>query len=237
MTGSSDPPPCPPACPSQVRELTVKFAYNDLDSVRDLFARHPGQIACVVLEAATSFEPSRRLPARLRRLCDAEGALLIFDEMITGFRWHLGGAQAEYDVTPDLSAFGKALGNGFAVSALAGRRDLMELGGIRTADRACSCCRPRTAPSGTRWRRRWRSCHLPGAWCRRAALLPGRSPACRCAGRDRAPRPDRVLRRHRPVLQPRLCHARPGRPAVAALQNTLSCRRCCGAACWLRHSS
>ena len=121
----------PAGVPSQVRELTIKFAYNDLDSVRDLFARHPGQIACVVLEAATSVEPAEGFLPGLRRLCDAEGALLIFDEMITGFRWHLGGAQAEYDVTPDLSAFGKALGNGFAVSALAGRRDLMELGGIR----------------------------------------------------------------------------------------------------------
>ena len=121
----------PAGIPEPVRGLTVKFPYNDLQAIGDLFERHPGQIACLVLEAATSVEPAAGFLEGLRRICDDEGALLIFDEMITGFRWHLRGAQAEYNVTPDLSAFGKALGNGFAVSALAGRRDLMELGGIR----------------------------------------------------------------------------------------------------------
>jgi glutamate-1-semialdehyde 2,1-aminomutase len=64
-------------------------------------------------------------------MCDAEGALLVFDEMITGFRWHLGGAQTLYGVRPDLSAFGKGIANGFSVSALVGRRPIMELGGLR----------------------------------------------------------------------------------------------------------
>lgn len=121
----------PAGVPQPVRELTLKFAYNDLDSVRGLFASNPAGIACVVLEAATAVEPADGFLQGLRRLCDEEGAILIFDEMITGFRWHLRGAQAEYDVTPDLSAFGKGLGNGFSVSALAGKRELMELGGIR----------------------------------------------------------------------------------------------------------
>ncbi|MGH3495670.1 MAG: aminotransferase class III-fold pyridoxal phosphate-dependent enzyme, partial [Sciscionella sp.] len=66
----------------------------------------------------------------LRELADRHGCVLIFDEMITGFRWSAAGAQGLYGVTPDLSTFGKALGNGFAVSALAGRRELMELGGL-----------------------------------------------------------------------------------------------------------
>ncbi|HXH84981.1 MAG TPA: glutamate-1-semialdehyde 2,1-aminomutase [Candidatus Tectomicrobia bacterium] len=116
--------------PKSVRELTVTFHYNDLDSVRALFETHPGRIACVVLEPATWMEPAPGFLEGLRRLCDAEGALLVFDEMITGFRWHLRGARAVYGVEPDLAAYGKALGNGFAVSALAGRREVMELGGL-----------------------------------------------------------------------------------------------------------
>ncbi len=122
--------PMPAGIPDETRELTVRFHYNDLDSVRALFDAHPGQIACVVLEPATYNEPRPGFLAELLELCHERGALLIFDEMITGFRWHLRGAQEVYDVTPDLSAFGKALGNGFAVSALAGRRDVMELGGL-----------------------------------------------------------------------------------------------------------
>jgi glutamate-1-semialdehyde 2,1-aminomutase len=63
-------------------------------------------------------------------VCHDEGALLIFDEMVTGFRWHNGGAQKLHGVTPDLSTWGKAMGNGFAVSALAGEREFMRLGGL-----------------------------------------------------------------------------------------------------------
>jgi len=115
--------------PAPYRSLTATFRYNDLDSLRALFARYPGQIACVLLE------PEREVPPRdgfLRAACElarANGALFILDEMITGFRWHLGGAQAVYGVEPDLAAFGKALANGFALSALVGKREVMELGG------------------------------------------------------------------------------------------------------------
>ncbi len=111
------------------QDQTVKFAYNDIASVERLFAEHPGQIACVVLEAARTEEPLAGYLERLRDLTHANGALLVFDEMITGFRWHLRGAQHVYGVTPDLSAFGKGLANGFSVSALAGRREVMQLGG------------------------------------------------------------------------------------------------------------
>ena len=118
--------------PQAIRDLTVRFHYNDLDSLRALFAEHPGRIACVMLEAASAtLEPRDGYLAGLLELCHAEGALLVFDEMITGFRWHRGGAQAVYGVTPDLASFGKGIANGFAVSALAGRRDVMELGGLR----------------------------------------------------------------------------------------------------------
>jgi glutamate-1-semialdehyde 2,1-aminomutase len=68
---------------------------------------------------------------QVKDLCVKNGAVLIFDEIITGFRWHPWGAQTHYGVTPDLSTFGKAIGNGFAVSALVGRRDIMEIGGLR----------------------------------------------------------------------------------------------------------
>ena len=124
----------PAGVPAAVCDLTVSFRYNDLDSVRAMFARHPGRIAALVLEPAGAEEPVPGFLAGLRELCDAAGALLVFDEMITGFRWHLRGAQHVYGVAPDLSAFGKALGNGFAISALVGRRDVMLRGGLRHAD-------------------------------------------------------------------------------------------------------
>jgi len=113
--------------------LTVGFDYNDLDSVRSLLARYPGEIACLILEPATAgAEPERGFLEGLRELADEDGFVLVFDEMITGMRWSRHGAQHVYGVTPDLSTWGKALGNGFPISALAGRRELMELGGLRT---------------------------------------------------------------------------------------------------------
>ncbi len=116
-----------PAC---IRGLTVKFRFNDIGSVEELFARYPGQIACVVLEAEKYDPPANGFLHELLRIAHENGAVFILDEMITGFRWHLGGAQKKYGIVPDLSAFGKGLGNGFAVSALAGKRELMELGGL-----------------------------------------------------------------------------------------------------------
>ncbi len=107
---------------------TVRFRYNDLESLQALFDANPGRIAAVIMEAARTEEPSPGFLQGLQSLCRQRGAVLIFDEMITGFRWHLGGAQAAYGVVPDLATFGKALANGFALSALCGKRDLMRLG-------------------------------------------------------------------------------------------------------------
>lgn len=115
--------------PEATRRLVVKFRYNDLASLEDLFAQHPDQIACVIMEAARTEEPAPGYLEAVKRTAHANGALLVFDEMITGFRWHLNGAQHLYGVTPDLSTFGKAFANGFSVSALAGRREIMRLGG------------------------------------------------------------------------------------------------------------
>jgi glutamate-1-semialdehyde 2,1-aminomutase len=114
--------------PDFERQVTLRFKYNDLPSVERLFEEHPGKIACVFLEAARIQEPAPGFLEALQGLCRKQGALLIFDEMITGFRWHVGGAQKLYGVTPDLSTFGKALANGFALSALAGKREIMRLG-------------------------------------------------------------------------------------------------------------
>ena len=115
--------------PQSVRSQTVKFRYNDLASLEALFAEHPGKIACVVMEPARAEEPKAGYLASVKALAHAHGALLIFDEMITGFRWHLNGAQTLYGVVPHLSTFGKAMANGFSLSALVGRREIMRLGG------------------------------------------------------------------------------------------------------------
>lgn len=116
--------------PQSTIDQTLKFHYNDLLSLQELFDRHPGQIACVLLEAEAMYEPAPGYLRSLKELCERHGAVLIFDEMITGFRWHVGGAQKFHGVTPHLSTFGKAMGNGFAISALAGKRELMRLGGL-----------------------------------------------------------------------------------------------------------
>ncbi|MGO9831378.1 MAG: aminotransferase class III-fold pyridoxal phosphate-dependent enzyme, partial [Myxococcaceae bacterium] len=118
--------------PRSVVQQTLKFHYNDVSSIERLFAETPGRIACLVLEAATAVEPKDGFLEKALALCHQHGALFVLDEMITGFRWHLGGAQTLYGIRPDLSAFGKGIANGFALSALAGRREIMELGGLRT---------------------------------------------------------------------------------------------------------
>jgi glutamate-1-semialdehyde 2,1-aminomutase len=116
--------------PQLIRDLTVQFRYNDIDSLRRIFDQYPDRIACVVMEAATTVEPESDFLTSVQRLCNEKRAVFVLDEMITGFRWHLGGAQKYYGVLPDLSAFGKALGNGFSVSALVGKKEIMELGGL-----------------------------------------------------------------------------------------------------------
>ena len=120
----------PAGIPNAITDLTVKFRFNDAASLETIFQANPDCVACVVLEAETSVAPRPGFLAEVRALCDKFGALMVLDEMITGFRWHVGGAQAVHDVVPDLSTFGKAIANGFALAALAGKREFMELGGI-----------------------------------------------------------------------------------------------------------
>ncbi len=116
--------------PEAVCRMTLKFRYNDFDSIQRLFDQYPDQIACVVLEPETTELPAPGFLSRLKELCEARGAVLFFDEIITGFRWHLAGAQRFHGVIPHLSTFGKAMANGFAISALVGKREIMQLGGL-----------------------------------------------------------------------------------------------------------
>jgi len=120
----------PAGVPQAIRDLTLTFRYNDLASLQALFDAHPGEIACVIMEPATTEEPREGFLHGVADLCRAQGAVFVLDEMITGFRYHLNGAQTLYDVTPDLATFGKGMGNGFSVAALVGRREIMELGGL-----------------------------------------------------------------------------------------------------------
>lgn len=113
--------------PKATRDLTHTFAYNDLESLHRLLAEHPGEFAAVILEPMNVAEPQPGFLAGVKELAHAHGALLVFDETITGFRYANGGAQEVFGVTPDLATFGKGLANGYPVSAVAGRRDVMKL--------------------------------------------------------------------------------------------------------------
>jgi len=123
--------PCDAGIPEKDKTLSVKFKYNDLEDLSRRFEEHPGKIACVMLQPMEFDEPNPGYLQGVLELCRKHGALLIFDEVISGFRWHLRGAQHVFGVTPDLTSLGKCLANGFSVSALVGRRDVMELGGTQ----------------------------------------------------------------------------------------------------------
>ena len=113
--------------PSAVSALSHLAPYGDLAAIETLLASHPGEFAAVILEPMNTTEPPPGYLHGLKDLVHRHGALLIFDEIITGFRWSIGGAQARYGVTPDLACFGKAMGNGMPISAVVGRADIMRL--------------------------------------------------------------------------------------------------------------
>jgi glutamate-1-semialdehyde 2,1-aminomutase len=113
--------------PRALQELTVKFRYNDLADLEAVLTENA--VAAVIMEAETVEPPLPGYLDGVRRLCDNHGALWVLDEIITGFRWDVRGAQFVYDVAPDLCTFAKGIANGFPVAALAGRRDVMRLGG------------------------------------------------------------------------------------------------------------
>jgi len=133
--------------PEEHNNYTLKFHYNDIGSLEKLFEDYNGQIAGVMLEPATSQGPcnnciqkegdcrncdnnQNNFLKQIQNLCKKNKSVFILDEMITGFRWHIKGAQYFYGVEPDLCTFGKAMANGFAVAALGGKREIMSIGGI-----------------------------------------------------------------------------------------------------------
>jgi glutamate-1-semialdehyde 2,1-aminomutase len=117
--------------PQAIQDLTVNFRYNDIGSLEKMFAQYPGQVACIIMEVETTEDrPEPGYLENVLRVCHANGAVVIFDEIITGFRLNLGGVQSLHGVSADLTTFGKALGNGFSISALTGKREIMELGGL-----------------------------------------------------------------------------------------------------------
>lgn len=113
--------------PQATRDLTHTFQFNNVDSLRALLADRPGCFAAVILEPMNVSPPAVGFLESVREITHQHGALLVFDETITGFRFANGGAQERFGVVPDLATFGKGLANGFPVSALAGRAEVMRL--------------------------------------------------------------------------------------------------------------
>jgi len=113
--------------PQATRELTHSFAYNDLGTLAAHFSKHPGEFAAVIIEPMNVTEPRAGFLSELKQLTHSEGALLIFDETITGFRYAQGGAQELFGVAPDLATLGKGMANGFPISAVVGRAEFMRL--------------------------------------------------------------------------------------------------------------
>ncbi|MFA6129448.1 MAG: aminotransferase class III-fold pyridoxal phosphate-dependent enzyme [Candidatus Omnitrophota bacterium] len=111
--------------PKEVQSLTKTFKYNDIDSLKKLFKKYPNKIAAVIMEPVGIEAPRNSFLQQVRNITHKYGAVLIFDEIITGFRLNLGGAQAYFNVTPDLSCFGKAIANGFPLAAVVGRKKIM----------------------------------------------------------------------------------------------------------------
>jgi glutamate-1-semialdehyde 2,1-aminomutase len=122
--------PTSPGVPKAAADLTLTLPYNDIEAAKTLFAEHGDDIAGLIIEPVAGnmncIPPKEGYLQDLRDLCTKHGALLIFDEVMTGFRIALGGAQAHYGITPDLTCFGKIIGGGMPVGAYGGRRDLMQ---------------------------------------------------------------------------------------------------------------
>jgi glutamate-1-semialdehyde 2,1-aminomutase/spore coat polysaccharide biosynthesis protein SpsF len=111
--------------PQAVSDMTHRFPYNDLAALQELLESRPGGFAAVILEPMTVEEPAPGYLDSVRQLAHRHGAILVFDEVVTGFRFALGGAQELFGVTPDLACFGKAMGNGMPISVIVGRAELM----------------------------------------------------------------------------------------------------------------
>jgi glutamate-1-semialdehyde 2,1-aminomutase len=133
--------PSSPGVPAALAAETITLTYNDIDSVRKAFAEVGDKIACIIVEPVAGnmncIPPTPGFLEGLRSICDQYGSVLIFDEVMTGFRVALGGAQAHYRIKPDLTTLGKVIGGGMPVGAFGGRREIMQkiapLGGVYQA--------------------------------------------------------------------------------------------------------
>lgn len=112
--------------PKDVSNLTKTFEYNNIESLKELFKEYPNQIAAVILEPIQANGPKDDFLQKVKDLTHENGAILIFDEVVSGFRYALGGASELYDVVPDMAAFGKGMGNGLPISAVAGKKEIMK---------------------------------------------------------------------------------------------------------------
>lgn len=113
--------------PKGTQELTKKFEYNNIESLEKLLEENEGKVAAVIMEAMNVEYPKDDFLKKVKELTHKHGALLIFDEVITGFRYNIGGAQTEFDVVPDLATFGKSMANGMPISALVGKKEHMKV--------------------------------------------------------------------------------------------------------------
>ena len=111
--------------PTVLADTCLPFEYNNIDALRDLLERHNGQVAGIIMEATRFKSPAQGFLENVRQLADKHGCVLIFDEVVTGFRMALGGAQEHYGVTPDLATFAKGIANGYSLAAVAGKKDIM----------------------------------------------------------------------------------------------------------------
>ena len=111
--------------PKKISEMTKIFKYNDPESLKEMFAKYAGQVAAVIMEPIQGNGPKDGYLQEVKRITHENGAVLIFDEVVSGFRYALGGASELYGVVPDLASYGKGMANGLAISAIAGRRDIL----------------------------------------------------------------------------------------------------------------
>lgn len=122
--------PSSPGVPASLTQHTITLSYNDIDEVKEAFKKYGDEVACVIVEPVAGnmncIPPVAGFLEALREECTQSGALLIFDEVMTGFRVALGGAQAHYKIEPDITTLGKVIGGGMPVGAFGGRKDIME---------------------------------------------------------------------------------------------------------------
>lgn len=228
--------PTSPGVPAALSELTATLSYNDFEGATALFDEIGGEIAALIIEPvvgnANCIPPLAGYLQHLRTLCSRHGALLIFDEVMTGFRVALGGAQALYGVTPDLTTFGKIIGGGMPVGAYGGRAELMS----QIAPAARSTRPARSAATRWRWPPAWRC----WSWCRHRASTTASTRPPRCCARAWRPPPTTPASRSPPTGSAR-CSAcssptrwwrpTPRPPPAIPAPSTASSTRCWSVAC------